>query len=811
MKGGIFDKWGSVHLRDQPAQTTDEPAEANKKQEDEKQNLQGGVDQRPHNMSKIKILLVGSVGEHFHVLSKKVKSLNSSKAGPFDVCFCVGPIQVPKDLNSDLPLPVYLQDYQPAPDSPQEASSNGILSLGNNLWTFQRTKDSKSFESYEVKLSNYAHPLIVASCSRHIRLDDLSDKDQPQCDILLSSDWPQGMEDVVNVDTEPLSFDLAQVALLCRPRYHVAPSSKFYHASPPYNIPNSTHVCRFLALAPVIQEKPSKTTKFVHAIGLVPLRATPPPTTAASTLPCPFISTPSPTTNKILAVKYNSSSNSKSNDFRFNLNGNKRGRNEASNDEDNLENNLEPPEDPTINTLFLYGLHRDVTGELQSTESSKVLIAFSKYGVTKVRHPPNSRTSTFCFLEFPDQKKALACILDCSGRFTIDGVDLTLKWATQNNRKRQRHESQHHFVTQAEAPNSTTLYFHPPKKTDPNQELDESFFKDVCAYMQKTLEDALNEGNDGEDRVTAETEPALKVELRPKDSFAFLEFASHAAATMALAAATNSTDGGFLLEEPTSAPKPPANLVGTTLRWAKGEPKQSGREKILEALGLERQYYPADSRTDCWFCLASPTCETHLIIGVYQQWYATMPKGPVHPGHVLLVPVAHTNKGAWSLETDEWMDLVDKLKLHATQTYDMDLFIFERAMETKGGYHSHIQCVPIPKTCTSSLRATMLAHSKASGFNLRPIESDLGIDTMVSADESYFYAEIATQSHSHRFLYKHSDESPRSVVPLQFAREVLASVLKNPKLAHWKSCVLEKEKESEMASDLRSSFSPMTS
>ncbi|CAJ1961941.1 unnamed protein product [Cylindrotheca closterium] len=764
-------------------------------------------------MSKVKILLVGSVGENFNVLSKKVNSLNSSKAGPFDVCFCVGPIQVPKDLDSDLPLPVYLQDYQPDKDAAQEKSSNGIVSLGKNLWTFQRTNDSKSFESYDVKLSNHSHPLIVASCSRHIRSDDLSNKDQPQCDILLSSDWPQGMEDVVNVDTEPLSFDLAQVALLHRPRYHVAPSTKFYHASPPYNFPSSTHVCRFLALAPVIQEKPSKTTKFVHAIGLVPLKANPPPTTAPSTLPCPFISTTSPViTNNKASTKFNTSSNSNSNDFRFNLGGNKRGRNgEGGDAEGNAENNLEPPDDPEVNTLFLYGLHRDVTGELQSTESSKVLTAFSKYGVTRVRHPPNSRTTTYCFLEFEDQKKALACILDCSGKYTIDGVELTLKWATQNNRKKQRQEPQYHFVTQAEAPNSTTLYFHPPKKTDDNEALDESFFKDVCTYMQNTLEDALNEGNEEDDRVTAETEPALKVELRPKETFAFLEFSSHAAATMALAAVTNSTDGGLLLEEPTNASKPAANLVGTTLRWAKGEPKQTGREKILEALGLERQHYPADSRTDCWFCLSSPTCETHLIVGVYQQWYATMPKGPLHPGHVLLVPVEHTNRGAWSLETDEWMALVTKLKLHADQTYDMDLFIFERAMDTKGGYHSHIQCVPIPKTCTSKLRATMMAHSKASGFTLRPIESDLGIETMVSADDSYFYAEIVTQSHSHRFLYKHNDDAPRSAVPLQFAREVLASVLKEPKLAHWKSCVLEKEKESEMASELRSSFSPMMS
>ena len=140
----------------------------------------------------------------------------------------------------------------------------------------------------------------------------------------------------------------------------------------------------------------------------------------------------------------------------------------------------------------------------------------------------------------------------------------------------------------------------------------------------------------------------------------------------------------------------------------------------------------------------------------------------------------------------------------------MDLFVFERAMETKGGYHTHIQCVPVPKDCTSTLRATMMAHSKACGFGLRSIESDLGVSSLLEKDDSYFYAEILTNSHRHRFLYKQPDDgvTSSSIVPLQFAREVLASVLKDPKLAHWKACVLDKDKESEMAGELRKTISP---
>ena len=461
-----------------------------------------------------------------------------------------------------------------------------------------------------------------------------------------------------------------------------------------------------------------------------------------------------------------------------------------------------------------------------NSPSHKVFAAFSKYGLISVRYPPTAQTSTYCFLEFPDQSTAMACLLDCQGICVIDSIELTLKWATNTsgNNKRSKNnndpeqQQQLHYMTLADAADSKTLYFHPPKGTDN----DDHFSNALCKYLQQTLEEALNEGNE-EERITAETEPALQVQVRRKEQYGFLEFASHAAATMGLAAVTQSTDGGIVQESTTNKPPQPAYLVGATLRWAKGEPPKSQRQQLLEALGLERQFFEKDSRTDCWFCLASPTCETHLITGVYQDWYATMPKGPVHPGHVLLVPVKHTMQGAWTLHDsalEEWNQLLDKLADHASDAYDSDLFIFERAMETRGGYHSHVNVVPIPRTNDTplQLQTTMMAHAKASGFHLRTIESDLGMSALIRGDRGdeaqYFYAEIRTRQRSHRFLYQHLEENgsrnSRSSVPLQFAREVLAAVLNNPKLAHWKSCVLDTEQEGQLAKDFRDSFKATT-
>ena len=899
-------------------------------------------------MSKVKILLVGSVGENVPVLWKKLKVLNASKAGPFDACFCVGPIHLGA-INSSggteaFSIPVYLQDVTGDEDSSSSTTitttcEQGIVSLGGKGTNLYHLKGLPSkinrLQTFEIRLGKN-NPLLVASCPRHIRS---STQQEQQCDILLSPDWPQGMEDIVNVDTEPLSYDVAEVALACRPRYHVCPSTKLYHASPPYRLPKSDHVGRFLALAPVTTEKkPPKTQKFIHALGLVPLSSNPGQTTAPSTLPCPFggpidSSNRSKNNNNMQSAVPKFAMKGDSYDAaysRFGNNANKKRARDNNNQNNNNDFSLEPPEDPNISTLFLYGLHKDVTGELQSTRSPKVLTAFAKYGVTRVRHPPNVQTSTYCFLEFPSQKEASKCLLDCHGRITIDSVNLTLKWATppkQNDNKRHRADNnrgqphQQHFVTQAEAKDSTTLFFHPPKNTklersdhkndsdsaaekpksiestdsekastastekkeevetnkengdagndankektymdNPIEETNENLEKaegtdttdatkndeeaeksDISAtksdsndekenessdtevigfarslqiYVQNILEDALNEGIENEEeRVTAETEPALKVQVRCKEQYGFLEFASNAAATMALAAITKSTDGGLLIAQPENARVPSPDLVGTTLRWAKGAPvankKRNGRNEILEALGLKRQYYPADGRTDCWFCLSSPTCETHLITGVYDEWYTTMPKGPVHQGHILLVPVKHTSQGAWTLD-QEWVKLVKKVQEHASLTYDMDLFLFERCMKTRGGYHTHIQCVPVPRDSSIRLQTTMMAHAKASGFDLRAIQSDIGVKAIIEKDDSYFYSEIRTGTQVHRFLYRRgADEQDTSSVPLQFAREVLASVLNNPKLAHWKACVVDKEQETKLTSDFRASFTQL--
>ena len=103
---------------------------------------------------------------------------------------------------------------------------------------------------------------------------------------------------------------------------------------------------------------------------------------------------------------------------------------------------------------------------------------------------------------------------------------------------------------------------------------------------------------------------------------------------------------------------------------------------------------------------------------------------------------------------------------------------------------------------------TIVELARTSGFVLRELNSDLGLQALSDMEEheGYFYAELLLAHDSKRWLHQAVASRTSSRVPLQFGREVLAVVMNQPDLAHWKACVLEKDKEQELALDFRKSF-----
>ncbi len=60
----------------------------------------------------------------------------------------------------------------------------------------------------------------------------------------------------------------------------------------------------------------------------------------------------------------------------------------------------------------------------------------------------------------------------------------------------------------------------------------------------------------------------------------------------------------------------------------------------LFTLSALTQLHPDSSV--CWFCLGSPKVEKHLVVSIGKKMYLAVAKGPVCDGHVLIIPINHS-------------------------------------------------------------------------------------------------------------------------------------------------------------------------
>jgi len=550
--------------------------------------------------------------------------------------------------------------------------------------------------------------------------------------------------------------------------------------------------------------------------------------------------------------------------------------------------------DPNNKCLFIHGLDKDPT-----LDGHLLLKTFQSFGSSKVRCKQHK---SFGFIEFETHDQAKKCLEAFSSStngskdtpqqsgILINGTYLGLKWSSGGAvsidsthgtfvdgvgessaltppSKRQR-------VTEAEASDSVSLYFKLPSQVNPNNYA--LAFDIVRLLMESSLEDAMNVGvTDESERITAKTEPALAVSLRypnkPKQNqntgdnsalsspsvaelcpFVFLVFASHAGASMGIASVTGHPDGGKVQIESLQKLLPASNwkqlmqIIGEenlqhlSLYWARGS-KQT--YNIKDQI---RNRYPVDTRTDCWFCLASPTCETHLIITIKEKVYITMPKGALDNFHALIVPIGHPkhdmakgvtnyndNEEAESDEDREIMmkevcSLKEELRDFARKTLKKELFVFEHSISTKSSrmYHTHIQCIPIERDICKTLEGTLLNTAKKYDTEIKLLhEGDLdlwggnmNLDKLdLLCESGYFYGEVPVASDDgvisyQRYLHvtqpagEEAGPHKKKSLPLQFGREVLASAIGKEHYAHWKACVVDKAKETDLALNFQENF-----
>nr|CAH7744738.1 unnamed protein product [Callosobruchus chinensis] len=207
-------------------------------------------------------------------------------------------------------------------------------------------------------------------------------------------------------------------------------------------------------------------------------------------------------------------------------------------------------------------------------------------------------------------------------------------------------------------------------------------------------------------------------------------------------------------------------------------------------------------QSKCWFCLASPSVEKHLIISVGNHSYLALAKGGMVEEHFLICPIEHHQSSI--AQPDEVLNEINKFKEALRKFYKKEgklPVFFERNYKTS---HMQLQAVPIPPNANRELKEIFFDESEGQGFKLETLDPSSRLDQVIPPKVPYFTVELPDGT----ILYTKIQGAMN--FPLNFAREVLACgpVLNMPDRSDWRECVLKKEEEEEIVQRLRTEFEP---
>uniref|UniRef100_A0A8C4ZG44 CWF19-like protein 1 n=1 Tax=Gadus morhua TaxID=8049 RepID=A0A8C4ZG44_GADMO len=204
----------------------------------------------------------------------------------------------------------------------------------------------------------------------------------------------------------------------------------------------------------------------------------------------------------------------------------------------------------------------------------------------------------------------------------------------------------------------------------------------------------------------------------------------------------------------------------------------------------------------CWFCLASPQVEKHLVISIGTHCYLALAKGGLTPFHVLVLPIGHYQSVVEL--ASEVVEEMDKYKAALHKFYKSRgerCISFERNYRSQ---HLQLQVVPVPldKCATEDIKEAFMVQAGEQQMELMEIPEHTDLKQIAPPGTPYFYVELDTGEKLYYRIQKH--------FPLQFGREVLASeaLLNIPARADWKECKQTREEEEQCSATLRDAFKP---
>ncbi|XP_063303894.1 CWF19-like protein 1 [Pelobates fuscus] len=202
----------------------------------------------------------------------------------------------------------------------------------------------------------------------------------------------------------------------------------------------------------------------------------------------------------------------------------------------------------------------------------------------------------------------------------------------------------------------------------------------------------------------------------------------------------------------------------------------------------------------CWFCLASPEVEKHLVVSIGDNCYVALAKGGLISDHVLILPVGHYQSMVdLSSEVIEEVEKYKNALRKFFRTKGKRYVMFERNYKSQ---HMQLQVVPLPlQSCTTEdIKETFIVQAQEQNIELLEIPEHTDIKQIVQPGTPYFYVELDSGEKLFHRIKKN--------FPLEFGREVLASeaMLNIPTRAHWKECKSSPAEEESLAKSFRGDF-----
>ncbi|CAI5469411.1 unnamed protein product [Closterium sp. Yama58-4] len=213
----------------------------------------------------------------------------------------------------------------------------------------------------------------------------------------------------------------------------------------------------------------------------------------------------------------------------------------------------------------------------------------------------------------------------------------------------------------------------------------------------------------------------------------------------------------------------------------------------------------------CWFCLASPKVETHLVVSVGEHCYVALPKGPLVPGHVLILPIEHF-PSVISLPSDALAEMwryMGALR-RCFEAQGRTVVAFERFLQLRAATHAHVNVVPIPQDKADQVLPAFTAAAASHNFQFATVPKPPEGQHMAVVDEvkkhsrggQYLTVELPDGS-----LLVHAIDRGAKL-PMQLGREVVAGMVGVPERGDWRACKETAEEEAAMADAFKKQFQP---